>query len=513
MMQPINALALLAILYRKIAAAQPEGNIQYGTFLWFTYAGISCLLVLFAGICSGLTLALMPLSQVELEVLRRSGSPSEKKQAAAILPVVQKQHQLLVTLLLCNAAAMEALPLYLDKMFNPYLAIILSVTFVLFFGEVIPQAICARYGLAVGANFIWLVRIMVVICYPICYPIGKLLDWSLGHSEPLFRRDQLKAFVSIHGEEAGKGGELTHDETTIINGALDLTKKIAEEAMTPIESTFSLDVNSKLDWEAVGKIIASGHSRIPVYFGNMNNIIGVLLVKSLLTVRPETATPVSDVSIRTIPRVPADMPLYDILNEFQKGSSHMAAVVKSKGRKTRLPSSEAAIKNSDANPSLNTPLLSNRVEKPDCVAIDICTTVSTPTSRSNSTYNAAVSYGWNQPGDDTEESEVIGVITLEDVFEELLQEEIVDETDEFVDVHKRIRVMAAAAASSMARSPSFRWLTGQKGAGGQCKPGSSPRRSVEVGSPASRRSFGDTFSPNKKIRISNFMHFQEKIED
>ena len=80
---------------------------------------------------------------------------------AAIFPVVQKQHQLLVTLLLCNAVAMEVysltqsfllffwflqltygeligqgLPIYLDKLFNEYVAIILSVTFVLAFGEV-----------------------------------------------------------------------------------------------------------------------------------------------------------------------------------------------------------------------------------------------------------------------------------------------------------------------------------------------------------------------------------------
>ncbi|XP_062080582.1 DUF21 domain-containing protein At4g14240-like [Humulus lupulus] len=198
--------------------------------------------------------------------------------------------------------SMLALPIYLDKMFNQYVAIILSVTFSLFFGEVIPQAICTRCGLAVGSNFVWLVRILMIIYYPISYPIGKILDWVLGHNEALFRRAQLKVLVSIHSQEAGKGGELTHDETTIISGALDLTEKTAEEAMTPIESTFSLDVNSKLDWEAMGKVLARGHSRVPVYSGNPKNVIGLLLVKSLLTVRPETETPVSAVSIRRIPR-------------------------------------------------------------------------------------------------------------------------------------------------------------------------------------------------------------------
>ncbi|GJN14293.1 hypothetical protein PR202_gb01097 [Eleusine coracana subsp. coracana] len=407
--RPVSSAATAAGVGVMALIVQGEDT-PFGSLEWWAYAGISTFLVLFAGIMSGLTLGLMSLGLVELEILQRSGTDAEKEQAAAILPVVQKQHQLLVTLLLCNAAAMEALPIFLDRMFHPVVAVVLSVTFVLAFGEVIPQAICTRYGLAVGANLVWLVRILMVLCYPIAYPIGKILDCALGHNESaLFRRAQLKALVSIHSKEAGKGGELTHDETTIISGALDLTEKTAEEAMTPIESTFSLDVDSKLDWEAIGKILARGHSRVPVYSGNPRNIIGLLLVKSLLTVRAETETPVSAVSIRRIPRVPSDMPLYDILNEFQKGSSHMAAVV-----------------NGNTTP---------------------------------------------KSSEDIDDGEVIGIITLEDVFEELLQEEIVDETDEYVDVHKRIRVAAAAAASSVARAPSVRRLTGQKAAGAQNRQG------------------------------------------
>ncbi|KAK4797749.1 hypothetical protein SAY86_030075 [Trapa natans] len=456
--------------------------IPFGSIEWFVYAGVSCFLVLFAGIMSGLTLGLMSLGLVDLEILQRSGTPAEKKQAAAIFPVVQKQHQLLVTLLLCNAASMEALPIYLDKMFNQYVAIILSVTFVLAFGEVIPQAICTRYGLAVGANLVGLVRILMVICYPIAYPIGKVLDWVLGHNEALFRRAQLKALVSIHSKEAGKGGELTHDETTIISGALDLTEKTAEEAMTPIESTFSLEVNSKLDWEAMGKILARGHSRVPVYSGNPKNIIGLLLVKSLLTVRPETETPVSAVSIRRIPRVPADMPLYDILNEFQKGSSHMAAVVWGKGKSKTPPSTftekSVGTKPNDADSNLTAPLLSKENEKPESVILNIDKRVK-PVNINHAQVNDSVTNGFSTLSEDIEDGEVIGIITLEDVFEELLQEEIVDETDEYVDVHKRIRVAAATAASSMARAPSTRKLNVNKGTGAQSKHGATPRKATE----------------------------------
>ncbi|XP_048136130.1 DUF21 domain-containing protein At4g14240-like isoform X7 [Rhodamnia argentea] len=493
-MHLINALMVARTVTRDDLGTVLGSEIEFGSVWFFVYAGISCFLVLFAGIMSGLTLGLMSLGLVDLEILQRSGTNAEKKQAAAILPVVQKQHQLLVTLLLCNACAMEALPIYLDKLFNQYVAIILSVTFVLAFGEVIPQAICTRYGLAVGANFVWLVRILMIICYPIAYPIGKVLDWVLGHNEALFRRAQLKALVSIHSQEAGKGGELTHDETTIISGALDLTEKTAEEAMTPIESTFSLDVNSKLDWEAMGKILARGHSRVPVYSGNPKNVIGLLLVKSLLTVRPETETPVSAVSIRRIPRVPADMPLYDILNEFQKGSSHMAAVVKTKGKSKNLPSmpdSDIPEENkaTAGDSQLTTPLLVKRDEKPD-VIVNI-EKAPRPVNVSKQLNDASIN-GLPLLSEDIEDGEVIGIITLEDVFEELLQEEIVDETDEYVDVHKRIRV---AAAASVARAPSLRRLNIHKGAGGQTKHGQVPRKTVED-DPSSAWSTGTPGSQN-----------------
>ncbi|KAG6664420.1 hypothetical protein CIPAW_02G091800 [Carya illinoinensis] len=460
-MHLLNAFMATRMLTRNFESEVGDSGISFGSVWWFVYAGISCFLVIFAGIMSGLTLGLMSLSLVDLEILRRSGTSIEKKQAAAILPVVQKQHQLLVTLLLCNAVAMEALPIYLDKLFNQYIAIILSVTFVLAFGEVIPQAICTRYGLAVGANFVWLVRFLMIICYPIAYPIGKVLDCVLGHNEALFRRAQLKALVSIHGKET------------------------AEEAMTPIESTFSLDVNSKLDWEAMGKILARGHSRVPVYSGNPKNIIGLLLVKSLLTVRPETETPVSAVSIRRIPRVPADMPLYDILNEFQKGSSHMAAVVKAKGKGKTLPPTLDGEKSEEnkgtaENSQLTTPLLSKQDKNSDTVVVVDIDMPPRPINmiRSPSLQrNDAARNGLSHMSEDIEDGEVIGIITLEDVFEELLQEEIVDETDEYVDVHNRIRVAAAAAAaSSMARAPSIRRLTGHKGAGGQGKQGQTPKK-------------------------------------
>ncbi|KAK1300309.1 DUF21 domain-containing protein [Acorus calamus] len=278
---------------------------------------------------SGLTLGLMSLSLVDLEVLAKSGTPQDRLHAAKILPVVERQHLLLCTLLICNAAAMEALPIFLDSIVSAWGAILISVTLILLFGEIIPQSICSQYGLAIGAALAPVVRVLVWICFPIAYPISKLLDYLLGNGHtPLFRRAELKTLVNLHGNEAGKGGELTHDETTIIAGALELSDKTARDAMTPISEAFAIDINSKLDRNLLKLIMDRGHSRVPVYYEQQTNIIGLILVKNLLTIHPVDEVLVKNVTIRKIPWVGENMPLYDILNEFQKGHSHMAVVMK-----------------------------------------------------------------------------------------------------------------------------------------------------------------------------------------
>ncbi|KAG8497415.1 hypothetical protein CXB51_008725 [Gossypium anomalum] len=381
-------------------------------------------LVLFAGLMSGLTMGLMSFSLVDLEVLAESGTPTNSKHASKIVPVVRRQHLLLCTLLICNAAAMEALPIFLDSLVSAWGAILISLTLILMFGEIAPQAVCTRYGLAIGAKVAPFVRVLIWICFPVAYPISKLLDLLLGEGhEALFRRADLKTLVDLHGNEAGKGGELTRDETTIIAGALEPSKKTAMDAMTPISETFAININAK---DLMKLILEKGHSRVPVYHERIENIIGLILVKNLLTIHPASEVPVKNITIRRIPRVPESMPLYDILNEFQKGHSHMAVVVK-QNNKTEHATSE--LSNKEAKVDIN----GKKHQKGKCL----------PSKRSvkkwkglegNSGRVSSKSKKWGrnfhseilQFNDDslpatTGEGEATGIITLEDVIEELLQ--------------------------------------------------------------------------------------------
>uniref|UniRef100_A0A2P2LE38 CBS domain-containing family protein n=3 Tax=Rhizophora mucronata TaxID=61149 RepID=A0A2P2LE38_RHIMU len=340
---------------------------------------------------------------------------------------------------------MEALPIFLDGLVAAWGAILISVTLILLFGEIIPQSVCSRYGLAIGAKVAPFVHLLVWLWFPVAYPISKLLDYLLGPGHvALFRRAELKTLVDLHGNEAGKGGELTHDETTIIAGALELTEKTASNAMTPISEIFSIDINAKLDRGLMSLILEKGHSRVPVYYEQPTNIIGLVLVKNLLRIHPNEEVPVKNVTIRRIPRVEETLPLYDILNEFQKGHSHMAVVVKQTSKielKSDNGAADQPVKEVKVDVDVEKPVENSPQDKTLKSKRSLQKWKSFP---NGANYSNRGSRGkkWtkdmnsdilhindNQLPRLPEEEEAIGIITMEDVIEEILQEEIFDETD------------------------------------------------------------------------------------
>ncbi|KAL9324029.1 hypothetical protein ACSQ67_008886 [Phaseolus vulgaris] len=429
------------------------------------------LLVSLAGLASGLALGLLSFSQVDLEVISKSGLPKDRKHAERIRPLVKNGHFVLCTLLLGKSLAIEALPIFMDTIIPSWFTILMSAPLVTVFAEILPQAVCSRYGLTLGAKMAPIVQLLLLIFFPITYPASKVLDWALGKEQSvLLRRSELKTFVHLHANEAGKGGELSHHETSIITGAIDLTQKTAKDAMTPISQTFSLDINSKLDMHTMTQIMSKGHSRIPIHSGHRRSIIGVILVKNLIFCRPEDETPIKNLIIRKIPRVYESWPLYEILNQFQKGHSHMAMVLKSNNDR-EIPTAhamgaptflmqllikyqirlkllerssvhESCLNSSDAE--FHSPTLRNVME------------LDSEASQENEYFSQEQTDSLPDVIDD----EVIGIITMEDVMEELLQGDILDETDEYVHVQQNIRINLLQSLKSQSRSS---WRTSGSG--------------------------------------------------
>lgn len=176
---------------------------------WFYVAHAACALacVVTAALAAGLTMGLLSLDPLMLLIKMRAGATQkEKDQASSLLPIVKQHHLLLVTLLLLNAMANEALPLFLEVLVSPVMAVILSVTLVLFFGEIIPSAIfTGPQKIELASKLVPLVRLFMFLLWPVAYPIGKLLDIVLHEDNDIdqgaFNRGELSALVRIQYEE------------------------------------------------------------------------------------------------------------------------------------------------------------------------------------------------------------------------------------------------------------------------------------------------------------------------
>lgn len=327
------------------------------------------LLLFLSGLFSGLNLGLMALTLTELKIVLKTGADSEKRWARVIIPVRNHGNYLLCTLLLGNVLVNSSLTILLDDLTSGIVAIIGSTLGIVIFGEIVPQALCSRHGLAVGAHTIYLTKLFMLITAPLSFPISLILDKVLGEEiGNTYNRDRLKELIKLNKDDMG----LENEEQNIIYGALDLKAKCVSEIMTKLDDVYMLPIEAILDYDTISEIMAQGYSRIPVFENERANIVSVMFAKDLAFVDPDDCTP-----IKTLCQfyqnpwsfVFEDVTLDSMLREFKTGSKgHMAFV-------------QRVITDTDADPYY----------------------------------------------------EVIGLVTLEDVIEEMIQAEIVDETDILTD--------------------------------------------------------------------------------
>ncbi|XP_053573793.1 metal transporter CNNM4 isoform X2 [Bombina bombina] len=359
----------------------PDGRLrvleEWKPFLpvWLQGCIIAVLLVL-SGIFSGLNLGLMALDPMELRVVQRCGSDREREYAKKIEPVRRKGNYLLCSLLLGNVLVNTTLTSLMDGLTGSGLGAVAASTMgIVVLGEIVPQALCSRHGLAVGANTLWLTRIFMVLTFPLSYPVSRLLDCALGQEiGTVYNREKLLEMLKITEPYSG----LVREEMNIIQGALELRTKTVEDVMTRVADCFMLPNDTILDFNTMSSIMESGYTRIPVYENERSNIVDILYVKDLAFVDPDDCTPLSTITrfySHPVHFVFSDTKLDAVLEEFKKGKSHLAIVQKV-----------------------------------------------------------------NSEGEGDPFYEVLGLITLEDVIEEIIKSEILDESDLYTDNRSKKRV-------------------------------------------------------------------------
>ena len=337
---------------------------------WFYIQnGIMALVcVIVAALAAGLTMGLVSQELLDLRIKEVAGTAKEKKQARAVIPLIQDHHRLLVTLLLLNAASNEALPLFLDQIVPGYVAIILSVTLVLFFGEIIPSAIFSGPNkLAIASKLAPLVRIIMWVLCPLAWPLGKMLDICL-HEErdsgfmQKYDRGEISALVRLQYEEriaikmkeklarknAGvestlQDNSIRHgsnsvryvkhiDTVNMVEGALEMQSKQVIDIMVPMRDMYCIPMDLVLDEENILGIYRSGYSRVPVHDPcSKDHIYGIFQTRQIMVMNPKESRDLSTLPLVQPFCVQPQMNVLSLVNLLQEGTvankgGHLALV-------------------------------------------------------------------------------------------------------------------------------------------------------------------------------------------
>ncbi|KAM9345155.1 metal transporter CNNM1 [Symphorus nematophorus] len=339
-------------------------------------AGVSVLLLGLSALCSGLNISMLALDPVELRVLQNSGTDKEQKYARKIESVRKHGNYILCTVVLGNVLTNTCFVVWMCQILGMTALSTASCTLGIFFiGEILPHSVASRHSLAIASKTLCATRLLMLVFFPIAYPVSKILDIML-HQEisNFYTREKLVAMLRV----TDPYHDLVKEELNIIQGALELRTKTVEDVLTPLSDCYMLSSDAVLDFCTMSDVMQSGFTRIPVYENDRSNIVDILFVKDLAFVDPDDCTPLKTITQfykHPMHCVFNDTKLDVMLEEFKRGKSHLAVV--------------------------------QRV---------------------------------NSEGEGDPFYEVMGIVTLEDVIEEIIKSEIVDETDLYTDNRNKRRV-------------------------------------------------------------------------
>lgn len=280
-------------------------------------------LVVMSAFFSGLTLGFFSLNKDDLKRKAGLGNLNAKK----VYSIRKNGNLLLCTLLIGNVAVNSALSIFLGSIASGVMAGFIATSLIVVFGEIVPQSIFSRYALALGSRFAWLVRIVIFIFYPICFPMAFILDKALGDEmSTVYSKKELIEIIEEHEDSAQS--DIDRDDERIIKGALSFSDKVVEDVMIPRSRMYFLSAKKKFTKTLIKEIYNMGHSRVPVYGRNRDDVVGVLFAKDLI-MQDWKGKRIMDVMNNKVVYVNEDDNLDSVLNKFQR-TRRIMFIVKNK---------------------------------------------------------------------------------------------------------------------------------------------------------------------------------------
>lgn len=289
--------------------------------------------ILFSAFFSGTETAFSTVNQVRLKSYADSGTKKAKR-AKTALYICDNYDKTITTILIGNnivnlGGSSLATVLCINIWGDVGAAIATGATtfLVLTFGEIIPKCIGKESSETIALYTAGILRVFMFVLYPIVmFFIGlksiviKML--RIKNDAPSVTEDELKYIINSIEEE----GVLEQQEKELVQSALDFDEKTAFEILTPRVDMTAVDIDS--DYETMKKtILEERFSRIPVYQGNYDNIIGIIHSRDFLEEMAMSVKPNIKKLIQPAQFVYKNQRLSDILTEFRKNKHHMAIVI------------------------------------------------------------------------------------------------------------------------------------------------------------------------------------------
>ena len=294
-------------------------------------------LVLLSAFFSGSETGFTATSRARMHELERRGD----RRAAIVNALRETPERLIGSILLGNnlvnilASALGTLAfvqLFGDA--GVIYATLVMTALVLVFGEVLPKTYAIthpdRVALAVGPVLRVLVMVFAPVVMGVEYIVKQallLLGVDISKAENvLSARDELRGVIALQHKE----GAVVKQHRDMLGGILDLKELELSDLMVHRTKMRTIDGSQPLN-AIIEELLKSGHTRIPVWTGDPDNIIGVLHAKDLFAALHASAGDTSKVDIEAIIAppwfVPDTTPVDDQLTAFLRRKSHFAIVV------------------------------------------------------------------------------------------------------------------------------------------------------------------------------------------
>lgn len=208
----------------------------------------------------------------------------------------------------------------------------LTTFWVLVFGEIIPKSFAKSHAEGMALFSMRIIQIIYIMSYPLIRGLSGFADFVIrlisrgSKTTPLITEEEIEFIVS-EGEKAGVIGDIKKD---IIEGAFDFDETKVREIMTPRPDLTVLHVDTP--WkEVVDRALETGHSRIPVYRDNIDQIVGIVLAKDLLKFLSQHINETKNLTASDFMReahfAPESKSIMEVFKDLKRTKNHMAVII------------------------------------------------------------------------------------------------------------------------------------------------------------------------------------------